>query len=267
MWALIADPDQLSEVRRLASQRVELKTREELHHTTGLNINLDDYESLKRCILDSLKNISRTEINTNTIKCGVIDYISRFKKGSKHFRKVFEQNRNAKVKCSGKTTIKTFFRLVGVEILPEPDLEAFNKLWTTQCIPNKIHEFIYKFRNNKLGLNTRVSHFNNTVDRACAFCKIVRDPEVLNNPAPQPKLGQPAPLPDETFKHLFYDCPVTNEVLSRMTRALFHDLGLDTEEKKIYFYFIGFNPTDTRLKNLFLQICSAVIMYSIWGKN
>jgi hypothetical protein len=264
---LIADPDLLTDERRLGSQHLAVKTREELQLSTGLTLNLDNYENLSKCIIDSLKNITRIKVCTNKNKCEIIEYISRFKKGSKNFRKVFEQNRNAKVKCTGKTTIRTFFRLIGVDILPEPDLEVFNSLWTLQSIPNKIREFIYKFRNNKLGLNTRVSHFNNTVDRSCTFCKIIRTAENARNPAPQPNQVDLDPIPEETFKHLFYDCPVTNDVLSRLNVNLLNDLGLDTDQKKIYFFFTGKNPLDSRVKNFFLQTCSAVVMFSIWEKK
>jgi catabolite regulation protein CreA len=41
----------------------------------------------------------------------LVTYISRFKKGSKRFRIFFEDDRNEKITCKQKPTVKNFFDL------------------------------------------------------------------------------------------------------------------------------------------------------------
>ncbi len=53
---------------------------------------------------------------------------------------------------------------------------------------------LFKFLNNILGLNTRISHFVPGQSRDCTFC-----------------LGTFGPISEETFIHLFYECPTTTD--------------------------------------------------------
>jgi hypothetical protein len=121
------------------------------------------------------------------------------------------------------------------------------------CLPNKIREFVYKFNNNILGLNTRVSHFNRNVNRGCTFCSLRPDP----NPAPNP-------VPDETFLHLFFDCVTTQSILNIIQNRLFPELAFPSEESKKIFFFCGVNPVTDKIDNYFLVLLAKIALFSIW---
>ena len=57
--------------------------------------------------------------------------------------------------------------------------------------------FLFKFFNNILGINTRLSHFVPNHSRGCTFCT----------------LNGTIPIPDETFLHIFFECGTVKEVI------------------------------------------------------
>jgi hypothetical protein len=119
----------------------------------GINVNAGEYNNFKTSVKDSIDLAERKKIPVATDnKARTLNvFVTRFKKGSRQVRNVITQNIEAKLKCSAKTSTKTFFRLIALNVLPESDLENGNMLWSLNCLPNKIREFIYKFNNNSLG--------------------------------------------------------------------------------------------------------------------
>jgi hypothetical protein len=105
---------------------------------------------------------------------------------------------------------------ITVPVPEEKELEALNMQWNIQFLPVKVRDFVFKFRNNILGLNTRVSHFNNEVGRGCTFCAA----------------KNVVPVPDESFVHLFYDCESVSVVLNSFFQQYMHDCDLNTRERK-----------------------------------
>jgi hypothetical protein len=127
------------------------------------------------------------------------NFISRFKKGSNRFRKIFDSMDYFHISKKAKKCSKTFFRLINIADPEENVCEILNAQWAINCYPVNLREFTFKLRNNILGINTMVSHFNKNVDRACTFCRIAE----RNN----------AQLPDESFIHIFFECGSTKRVL------------------------------------------------------
>jgi hypothetical protein len=97
-----------------------------------------------------------------------------------------------------------------------------------------------------LGLNVRVSHFNNEIARACTFCSID------NNAA----------APDETLVHLFFECPKTKAIVKNFCSNY---MGIDRGNELAMKNFI-FTGTITGIKpqNFFLSTVSMVFNYEIW---
>ena len=58
---------------------------------------------------------------------------------------------------SDTTSVVSFFKICSVKVPLTSTLEHCLPLWTTGALPNKFREFIFKFYNKKLGLNTRIS--------------------------------------------------------------------------------------------------------------
>jgi hypothetical protein len=119
-----------------------------------------DRINIKKVIEQSVRYNTRNNTEINYLDPEITVFLTRFKKGSRQFRNIFEEDKNMAIKIRNETRTKTFFRLIG---LPVPDAELCHNLnneWNTLQYPVKLREFVFKFRNNLLGLNTRVSHFN-----------------------------------------------------------------------------------------------------------
>jgi hypothetical protein len=74
----------------------------------------------------------------------------------------------------------------------------FLSSWNVSFLDNNLREFIYKFRNNLIKTNDRLSHILSNVDQTCFLCKCL--PISLKH--------------HETFNHLFRTCPVTKNLIS-----------------------------------------------------
>jgi hypothetical protein len=77
--------------------------------------------------------------------------------------------------------------------------------WDKNFLQNRYKEFLFKFTSNTLGLNSRVAHFNVNVNAGCTFCTI----------------NKRFPVPQESFRHLFFDCSSTSMIQDRACRDLF----------------------------------------------
>jgi hypothetical protein len=172
----------------------------------------------------------------------------RFKKGSKNFRNIFVRSVTGKLTSAKNKKVKTFFQLVNINILPEPELEKFQSEWTKGFYPMKLRDFTYKFRNNILGINTRVSHFANNVSRACTFCSKTNARNAV----------------DETFCHLFYECPIVNKVLKEFMQRFLFDYGPLTDQDLKKFVFIGTNAVSNKIDNSFISALSVSACFYIW---
>jgi hypothetical protein len=113
---------------------------------------------------------------------------------------------------------------VSLEIPDDSEIKSINSEWMRSYYNPKLRDFVYKFHSNKLGLNTRVSHFNNTTDRGCSFCKI----------AMQNRFG---PIMEESFEHLFYSCTHTNLVIDKFLIKFLPDAGFNDNivKKKVLY--------------------------------
>jgi hypothetical protein len=109
--------------------------------------------------------------------------------------------------------------------------------------------FAFKFYNNILGLNQRTVHFADNPVRYCQFC-------YLNN------VVNP---PDESFLHLFLECPTVQAWHSDFLRLHFNEINLANEDRKI-FWFLGILPNQNDIS---FAVLSAVLVFqhSIWEEK
>jgi hypothetical protein len=229
------------------------KTLNEIDDFLGTNLSRENYNSLKKVFTGSLNWVERNKMETLVPDpLSTKDFLLRFKKGSKPFRKVIENLRFYKIKNTRNNKIKKFFSLIELNVLSEKELDFFNAEWTKNFYPTKTKDFIYKFRNNLLGLNTRVSHFNAQVDRTCTFCHCEQAVSRL--------IG---PLYEETFVHLFYSCTITQKCLDSLFRVFLHDINW-TDSMKKKFLFLGVNPLTDVIDNPFINALSVQINFFIW---
>jgi hypothetical protein len=224
----------------------EIKRLDEIVDSTNIQLSLVSYMRLAE-ILTVTKNKWRRKINGIGTGTSLVSFFGRFKKGSKKFRK-FLQDRGPDNAIMGLTVVKTFQRVSNVVINDSKTFKTLHGLWDNKGLSNQVREFAFKFFNNILGLNTRVSHFNNTRDRKCELCK--RDK--VTNPE------------DETFSHLFSRCKVAKIFKKGLIEHCFPEWGVLSDEKWDKFWLVGMEPNQNECLNLFVAIIALLGNYYIW---
>jgi len=89
-------------------------------------------------------------------------------------------------------SVVSFCSLVRTDPPPKEKVGLWLGMWNTGGLNNRIRTFMFKFSNNLLGLNTR--HFVANQNRGCTFCD-----------------GNGTTVLDESFIHIFLECPTTFE--------------------------------------------------------
>jgi hypothetical protein len=214
----------------------------ELCQKLGTFISGDDFTSLKNIVKDSwlaIKKFSKKDTGFD-----LEDFMSRPRKGSKRYRSIFDEYDETQFSIQKNKRVSTFFRLVNLPIPDNSTLEVLWGQWTLCSYNVKLREFCFKFRNNILGINTRVAHFNANISRGCTFCT----------------LNRVIPIPDEDFMHVFFYCPSVNLLLSNFCNRLLLIHNLD-DCKKIFFTGL---LQDAVGVNLFILTVTSVILFYIW---
>jgi hypothetical protein len=141
----------------------------------------------------------------------------------------------------------TFLRITETEYDNGSNHSERMALWKKNGINNRMKTFIFKFFNNLLGINTRLSHFVDNWSRKCTFC---------NSKA---EINQS----DETFKHLFLDCKYTMQLHNSFMQKYLPELGIVNynDKKKLFFHFMLPNSEQF---NSFIGIVLASFQYCVW---
>ncbi len=103
--------------------------------------------------------------------------------------------------------------------------------WQRHFYGNRCKEFLYKFRNNILGLNQRVANFVPGLEAECSLC-------VINN--------EPLPKNVESFMHLFFECNYSQKYRSKVISAYFPELMNADPATLKKFWFYGLVPGMTK---------------------
>jgi hypothetical protein len=213
----------------LLTEDAQVQSLAYINDVLGLNISLTVYFKLRTILSKMLRENESTEKPISVEKC-----LNSFKKGSKKIRLVLTKadNKNQSQLCQIK---RQFFEVAGTN-MPENCYDKIWSLWACSSLPNDFRDFLYKYFFNKLGINARTFHFGGNT-KECTFCSLVTK-------------GL-APVPPESFPHLFLGCPVVTLVHERLGEALFNEnctnlwLGCGTED-------------------FFKNILALIIQYHIW---
>jgi hypothetical protein len=235
-----------------------LKTRQELWISTGINLSLVGYARLGTCLNHYVSRIKAKNNNDGSKKC-IYEAVGKLKKPGLKIRETLLKRRKTPYDLSKQTQTTTFASVSG-SITPANNLYgSIISVWSKNALSNRFRTFLFKFYNNILGLNTRVSHFDNNVSRKCTFCTINQQSPFANfTPG-----TVPVPVPDETFKHLFSDCPTTKKLHTEFIAEFFNGLRFDNESDRLNFFFQG-RLKDGQKYNLFIQTAVLAFQYCIW---
>jgi hypothetical protein len=162
---------------------------DELVETTGINFSLITYMRLRESLMFYHRKFSNRDNNTRS--CDIQSFLRPKKGTARRIRNTVDAAVRKKPLLQ-LTPVKTFFRLINVQV-PIDGTSTLFGLWHCSFLDNKLRDFIFKFFNNQLPLNTRLSHYVNNVSRLCTLCR--SDDNAVAN--------------DETFIHVFLDCEIT----------------------------------------------------------
>jgi hypothetical protein len=223
------------------------KSLDHLCADTGINFNLNDYmrihEALQFYVLSRRNDDPEPE---QSIKF----FLRTFSRGSRSFRRILEYHSNNGENLSGNNSVETFFKFIGTEIFEERLLRSCWASWNLTFFCNVQREFLYKFFNNILGLNSRVANFVAGHSAECSLC-------VLN--------GEPFPINSESFLHIFFECEYSSKYRNMAESDLFPEIRGQNEQNKKIFWLLGLVPAgnDYRL-NIFMQSVVFSCNFLIW---
>jgi exonuclease III len=224
------------------------KSLDRLNDSTGTPFSLTTYLRLSTA-LHYFMRVNRSNFNEKS--CRVEDFL-RVKKGeARKMRLVIDSNHQLNKSLYSLTSVKTFFRLIGTTH-EEPHNDDIFSFWNEHYLCNKLRDFCYKYFYNLLPLNVRLSHYVQNVGRGCTFCTLSRREDIN--------------IPDETFLHLFLDCPTTSRIHDWFLNKYYLGLNIDRVLKLNYF-FLGVTPgtgTGTGTFNKFGFAMAVTIQFLIW---
>jgi hypothetical protein len=195
------------------------------------------------CFFDRLRPDREDNDNAKTLH----SVFGLIKKPGKKCRLFLSEGRNDDI--SNLTTCKSFFRIINLDYVGNKNFSTCLSWWGLNCLPNRVRTFAFKFYNNILGLNQRTVHFAANPVRYCQFCHLDR----AANP------------PDESFLHLFLECPTVRAWHAEFLRLHFNSISpADAELKK--FWFLGILPSQHIVS---FAVLSAVLVfqYCIWEEK
>ncbi len=225
-----------------------LKTRLELTLQHGINLTIPGYANLALCLNNYVRKLRPNHRNNGSSRDICTEFLP-LKNPGKKIRSWYRKKTRLTFNIS-QTKFFVKFHTITQATLPAGTVLSHRiSMWNSTGLTNRMKTFIFKFYNNLLGLNTRLSHFVINQSRGCTFCN-----------------GTVDPVPDETFLYLFFDCPTT---------ISWHDKFLEkyitmpvnlTREQRLQLFFFGIIPNGTR-DNLFLAFALILFQFCIWEEK
>ena len=222
-----------------------LKTLIDINTEYDLNINVLTYLRLGGAL--TFFKATNRQNGANDGSCiDVRNFLQRFKKGSKQIRKVLEHNKTANFKIEELPSVITYYRLTNSEIEDKETIQHLYGAWNNGSTPNPMREFMFKFLNNSLPLNTRLSHYVANQNRECTFCT----------------LKNVRPIHEESFIHLFYQCDTTSKLMDDFCYENIPELAHNNFNKKQF--FLGQKQNDADLSNGFIYWAKWTLLFLVW---
>ena len=103
----------------------------------------------------------------------LLTFMLKQKKGSKKIRKILEKEEIELAQPGSLRIVESFARITATQVPNDEALEKILSVWNMFCFSNDFREFLFKQRNNTLGVGARVGHFDETADERCTFCRLL----------------------------------------------------------------------------------------------
>jgi hypothetical protein len=223
-----------------------LKTRAELRILYQLDLSVEGYGRLARCLNHYVTRL-RPNRRNNGSSMSMVDTFMPLKKPGKKIRNTIGKIKRKDFEPKNLQSIKSFLNITEIRIEDYSYICKQISLWNTYGISHSCGNFIFKFFNNILGTNARIFHFVPGINKACTFCNI---------------RGIPNPDP-ENFLHIFFTCATTAEWHGRFLSKYFPDINFNNDDEKKILLFLGKLP-DPHRHNFFIALCVLIYQFCLW---
>jgi hypothetical protein len=226
-----------------------IKTRQELAFDCNLNLSLNGYADLVRCLNHYVRRLKPNTRN-NGSNVSLVESVCSLKKPGKKMRMLLVKKRRKDFEHGKQKTTETFIEITGTEFPGEKHFGILSGLWNSQGIPNRARVFMFKYFNNILGINTRLSHFVPNMVRGCTFCSI----------------NGTDPIPDETFLHVFMDCSTVRSWHNRFIEDYLPAGYLRDEQERKNFFFLG-KVHEPDNDSYFIIMTVLILQFVVWEQK
>jgi len=219
----------------------------EINRDIGHNFNILTYMRIGAACTHFTQSLARNRITDGSC-IRLSAFLGGFKKGAQPISRILSRSSLLKCEFEQRKHIRSYFRLVGI---PTPEVPGLKKLygsWGLNFVQNNFREFILKFLGNILGIGVRIAHFVQGATRNCIFC-LNRAPPIIT---------------DETFLHLFFDCPVSGSWLTSFKNLFYPELNLTNRVEKLAFWFGHSTPAGCPDLNIFEHISLWAMKFILW---
>jgi hypothetical protein len=219
------------------------KTLDAIEDDIGIHLSLVTYLRLGEALHLYL---NRNEVLPGKKSIGINLFLQKKGGEAKRVHKVMDAKEHKNRGLNDFTIYKTYCRLTSIEdqtFLHKSNVFGF---WSRNFLCNKMRDFLFRYTNNQLPLNTRLSHFVQNNIRTCQLCIVAGNREAV----------------DETFSHLFLECNVTKSTHNWFLRKYLPNHGFNMESKKMLF-FGGCLP-ETEHFNKYAFLVAAVCQLLVW---
>ena len=223
-----------------------LKTRAELRILFQLDLSVEGYGKLARCLNHYVTRL-RPNRRNNGSSLSLVDTYLPLKKPGKKIRSTLCKIKRKDFDPRNLQSITSFLNITAIRVDDYSYICKQISLWNTYGISHSCGNFIFRFYNNILGTNTRVFRFVPGINKTCTFCNI-----------------RGTPNPDsETFIHIFFTCATSAEWHGRFLSKYFPDIIFNSDEEKKVLLFLGKLP-DPHRHNFFIATCVLIYQFCIW---
>ncbi len=223
-----------------------IKTRIEISMEYNLQLSISAYADLARCLNHYVRRLKPNERN-NGSNSTIFGEFGTIKKPGKKIRKALVKKKRKTFELRTQNCTVKFLEITGTVFPGEKQYGSVISLWNAQGITNRAKVFLFKYFNNILGINTRLSHFVPNHSRSCTFCQLVG----VN------------PVPDETFAHLFLDCSTVRKWHDGFLADYFPNVYLRDELDRKTIFFLG-RVHEPDSDNYFISFTIILFQYHVW---
>jgi hypothetical protein len=200
----------------------------------GLPIKMNTWLCLHGLAKKAIKKYKKSDPLLESKRETLLSFLQRQKKGSKKIRKILDSEAINQSNPTALRIVESFATITLTAVPNENTVKNALSVWNNFYFSNDFREFLFKQRNNTLGVGARVFHFDENTDERCTFCRILYPP-TRNR---------------EDFIHLFRTCPITVGLLRNLIikfRLQITAPGADPDPVFDNLYWYGIEEGESKL--------------------